>query len=218
LGIHYGVELDKDKDGFGDFLILAKPPYTAEWNARNVQVFADANRDTGGNSATASDAPFDGDGYESLISDVSQDIGDDPDLAWVRLSGDNLVQFAFKREWAGEIFMSSVFADAGLKDVTRFDYADRFTEAEAGSPVRNSRFFPLQALFAIDTTCREAVGFVSTGYEPRVCPRIVPATQQTGGGSGDAPMGCQPPGGSCDPGFYWWPDPDCACSINTPPP
>lgn len=217
LGIHYGVELDKDKDGFGDFLILAKPPYTVEWSARNIQIFADENLDSGGRSATLSDAPFSGDGYETLISDIGQGIGGDPDLAWVRLSGDNLIQFAFKRDWAGEVFMFSVFSDAGLKDVTQFDYADRFTETEAGSPVRSSRYFPVGSLFAVDTTCREAVGFASTGYEPRVCPRIVPATgpQQSGGDSGGTTVqGCQPPPGGCPMDApNWWPDPHCACSF-----
>jgi serine/threonine protein kinase len=211
LGINYGVDLDMDRDGFGDFLILAKPPYSNEWDTGTIQVYADTNHDTGGNAADRSDAPFTSDGYETLLFDGSQSIGDDADLAWVRLGGDNIVQFAFKRSWAGEIFMYGVLSDASLKDVTKLDYVDRFTPQEAGSPIRGNGNYPLASLFAVDNTCRSAFGFSPTGYESRLCPRIVlPAAG--GGGDDTGASGCQPPGGSCDPGFYWWPDPHCACS------
>jgi hypothetical protein len=207
LGIQYGVELDIDRDGFGDFLILASPPYSAEWHTEGVQVFADQNLDTAGESAKKSDAPIPSDGYETLIFDGVQGLGDDTDLAWVRFKGEHTVQFAFKRSWAGESFMYNVLSDAGLKDVMLMDYTDRFTAAEAGSPVRSNENYPLKSLYAVDTTCRSAFGFSSTGFEPRICPLIVlPAP------TGEVLAGCQPPGGSCDPGFYWWPDPHCACS------
>lgn len=212
LGIQYGVELDVDRDGFGDFLILAFPPYSPDWMTDNVRIFADQNNDTAGDSPKKSDAPFESDGYETLFFDGSQGLGDDPDLAWVRHLEGTIVQFSFKRSWAGESFMFGVLSDAGLKDVSQMDYTDRFTVVEAGSPVRSHPNYPLKALFAVDTTCRGAFGFSSTGFEPRVCPAIVPPV--TGGDSNnDEPvMGCQPPGGSCGPGFYWWPDPHCACS------
>jgi len=223
LGIRYGVELDLDKDGFGDLLVLANPPYSTEWSTDGVQAFADENHDTAGDSAKKSDAPFPGDGYETLLFDGTQSFGDDLDLAWARFTGEHTIQIAFKRSWAGESFMFGVFADAGLKDVTKFDYTDRFTVAEAGSPVRSNKYYPLQSLYAVDTTCRSAVGFSSTGFEPRVCPTIIlPVAGGSGSGDPDggstAPSGCQPPGGACDPGFYWWGEPHCACSANTPSP
>ncbi|MFN8381349.1 MAG: hypothetical protein U0V02_05385 [Anaerolineales bacterium] len=55
-----------------------------------------------------------------------------------------------------------------MKDVTKLDYVDRFTEQEAGSPVKDKRFYPLQALFAVDNTCQEVIGFTPTGYEPKL--------------------------------------------------
>jgi len=220
LGIQYGVELDIDRDGFGNFLILASPPYTAEWSTEGVQVFADMNHDTGGESAKRSDAPYSSDGYETLIFDGVQGLGDDVDLAWVRFHGEHSIQIAFKRSWAGESFMYNVLSDAGLKDMTKMDYTDRFTAAVAGSPVRSNEYYPLKSLYAVDTTCRSAFGFTSTGYELRVCPTvIVPVAGESGsGGSGknSQPAGCQEPPGGCaalDPGApYWWPDPHCACS------
>lgn len=215
LGINYGVDIDNDRDGFGDFLILAQPPFSSEWSTSGVRIFSDSNDDTAGAFADKSDAPFTSDGYDNLLFDGSQGLGDDMDMAWVRLVGANTVQFAFKRSWAGDAFMFGVLSDAGLKDVTMLDYVDRFTVGEAGSPVRDNSNYPLSSLYATDNTCRAAFGFSTTGYEKRICPRIVlPATGGGGGGGGDAAaMGCQPPGGSCPSDApNWWPDPHCACS------
>jgi len=70
--------------------------------------------------------------------------------------------------------MLGVISDAGLKDVAKLDYVDRFTEAEAGSPVKDKQYYPLKALFAVDNTCREAFGFKPTGDESQLCPRPEP--------------------------------------------
>lgn len=221
LGNHFGLVLDVDKDGYGDFLLWAAPPYTEAWTATNLRIFADQNRDSAGTSPSRSDAPFNGDGYETLIFDLNQGIGADVDLAWVRQSGFNTIQFAFKRDWLGSQFMFGVLTDAGLKDPGRMDYVDYFTEAQAGSPVRDNQYYPLKDLYLLDTTCHAAFGFAATGYEPKICPRIIPVGQSTspaGGYDGQAtppPMtGCPTPmGGSCsgDAPFFW-PYPHCACS------
>jgi serine/threonine protein kinase len=215
VGIRYGVELDTDRDGFGDLLVLASPSYGAEWRTEGVQAFADTNQDTAGISFKKSDAPFVSDGYETLLFDGTQSFGDDLDLAWVRFINEHTIQIAFKRSWAGDAFIFGVLADAGLKDVTQFDYTDRFTSAEAGSPVRSNPNYPLKALYAIDTTCRGTQGFSSTGLEPRVCPAIVlPAENLGSGNSGSGVSGCQPPPGGCPVDApNWWPDPHCACSF-----
>jgi hypothetical protein len=207
LGIHYAVELDNNRDGFGDFIILAKPPYTSDWSADNVQVYADTNRDTSAISPDRSDAPVETDGYDSLIFDGGRGEVDDPDLAWVRINaGPNAtVQFAFKRSWAGSSFMFGVLADAGLKDVSQLDYVDRFTEEEAGSPIRSKKDYPLKALHSVDNTCREAYGFSATGFEPMLCPREIPPTPAP-----DRPVaGCTDPGqygnqGSCEAAGCLW--------------
>jgi hypothetical protein len=170
-GINYGVELDLDHDGFGDYLIWAHPPYTDQWATVPVQIFQDQNHNTGGLSGAKSDAPLDGDGYETLIFDGSVG-GSDPDMAWMRINagpqGD--VQFAFKRSWSGNVFMLGVIADAGLKDPSKLDYVDRSPITEAGSPVKQNQNYPLKNLFLVDNTCREAFGFEPTHYEPQGCP------------------------------------------------
>ncbi|GJQ52662.1 MAG: hypothetical protein HKUEN02_15090 [Anaerolineaceae bacterium] len=179
IGIHFGVEIDKDKDGFGDYLLLARPPYSTEWTADNVQIFEDTNHNTAGYSATRSDAPFSGDGYDKLIHDNTQNIGDDIDVAWVRISAapHATIQFAVKKSWLGGVFSFGVLADAGLKDIAKLDYVDFLREQEAGSPTRSSAYYPLKGLYAFDNICFQAVGFQPSGYEPKACPRIEQATQ-----------------------------------------
>jgi len=173
LGIHYAVEMDLDADGFGDIIILARPPYNVEWSTDDVQVFQDTNHDTGGLSGERSDAPLPGDGYDTILFDGGRGGKDDPDLAWVRVNAGQkaTVQFAFKLSLAGAKFMLGVLADAGLKDITSLDYVDRFTEAQAGSPQKEDEFYPLKALFGVDNVCREAYGFVGTWEEPQRCPK-----------------------------------------------
>lgn len=173
LGINYDVEIDTDADGFGDYVIAARPPYSVEWTTANVIVAQDSNHDTGGLSAERSDSPLPGDGYDEVIFDGANGLGADPDLAWVRINAGRYatVQFAFKLGLAENRFMLGVIADAGLRDIGQLDYSDRFTEEQAGSPVAGDKFYPLKALFAVDNVCREAYGFVGTGEEPQRCPK-----------------------------------------------
>lgn len=209
LGIHYGVEIDDDADGFGDLIIWAGPPYTPVWEASNVQVFADRNHDTGGLSGEKSDAPLDGDGYETVLFDHG--IGEDPDMAWVRVNAGayETVQFAFKRSLTDGAYMLGVLADAGLKDPGKLDYVDRFTEAEAGSPEKSEQEYPLKALYAVDNACREAYGFEPTGYEPQLCPRE--PTPEPGHPRPTTPPTCQPPPYCTGPHYIWHGEPDCWC-------
>lgn len=182
LGINYGVEFDTDRDGFGDFLVIASPPYETEWKTENVFVYADKNHNTSGASPTRADAPYSADGYETMIFDGGQPGNEDPDLAWVRIDADPnaTVQFAVKRSLVGDIFMYGVLADAGFKDVSMLDYVDRFSEADAGSPVRDKPYYPLKEFYAFDNTCRQAYGFTASGYEPMICPKEPPPTGEPG--------------------------------------
>jgi hypothetical protein len=193
LNINYGVELDLDHDGFGDYLIWTHPPYTTSWDTAPVQIFQDKNHNTGGLSGEKSDAPITTDGYETLIFNGGP--GDaDPDMAWVRINAgaQATVQFAFKKSWSGVVFMLGTLADAGLKDPKKLDYVDRFTIVEAGSPVRDNKNYPLKALYEVDNACREAFGFKATGYEPQLCPHEPPPSTKR-------PHATNPPGCVKDP-------------------
>lgn len=207
LGINYGVELDLDHDGFGDYLIWAHPPYGAQWETNPVQIYQDQNHNTGGLSGSRSDAPFEADGYENLIFDGSLG-SSDPDLAWVRFSAGTptTVQFAFKRSWSGSIFMLGVIADAGLKDPGKLDYVDRFPISDAGSPIKENPSYPLNSLFSVDNTCRDAFGFNPTHYEPQSCPVEPTPTRHPSEPVG--PTVCPDPG-TCQNG---WDSMKCQCN------
>jgi len=172
LGLNYAVELDTDADGYGDYIIIGRPPHSATWSTDNVQVVQDTDHDTGGLSAEKTDGPLPGNGYDTVIFDGGR--GEnvaDLDLAWMRVNAGPkaTVQFAFKRGLAGTRFIYGVLADGGLKSIEDLDYVDRFSEEEAGSPVRDEKYFPLKALYGVDNVCREAFGFTGTGQEPQRC-------------------------------------------------
>lgn len=173
--IQFSVELDTNLDSFGDYLIVAQPPYSETWSADTLKIYADTDRDSAGVNAAKSDAPFSGNGYDQLIHSVSEKVGSDVDVAWVRVNAGPLatVQFAFKNSFSGSSFLYSVMADAGLQDVSHLDYVDFMNELEAGSPVRSNSNYPLKKLFAVDNTCYQAFGFKASGYEPKICPVIV---------------------------------------------
>jgi hypothetical protein len=180
LDINYGTEIDLNADGLGDYIVWAHPPYTLKWDTRTVQVFQDSNLDTARGSALPSDAVFDG--YDTLVFDGSVRENSDPDLAWVRMSGDAgaTLQMAFKKSLSGFAFMLGVVSDAGLKDVSKFDYAIHFTEADIGSPVRSNKYYPLGLLYAVDNTCWEVYGFQARGSEPKLCqPVLQPVITQS---------------------------------------
>jgi hypothetical protein len=171
IGIDYAVEFDINADGFGDYIIIARPPYNVKWSTDTVQIVQDTNRDTGGLSPELSDAPLPGDGYDTVIFDGGRNDQEDPDLAWVRINAGQkaTVQFAFKRSFSGENFMFGVLADAGIRNIEDLDYTDRYTEAQAGSPEKNEKDYPLKEVYGVDNICREAYGFTGTGDEPRRC-------------------------------------------------
>jgi hypothetical protein len=205
LEIHYGAEIDLNADGAGDFLLWTRPPFTTEWSTTTVQIFQDSNGDTAGPSAVEADAASNGNGYDALIFDGSRTDNPDPDLAWVRLSPDlpGMVQFAFKKQLTGPAFMLGVISDAGLRDVSKYDYADHIAEADAGSSVKKNKHFPLGTLFAVDNTCWEATGIQTTGNEPKLCQPILQTVNTQTPEETSTPLACNPPpdcgGGAYDP-------------------
>jgi hypothetical protein len=205
LGIHYGVEIDRNADGAGDFLLWTRAPFTTEWSTTTAQIYQDSNNDTAGPSAVEADASSNGNGYDALIFDGSRTENSDPDLAWVRLSPDlpGMVQFAFKKLLTGPAMMLGVVSDAGPKDVSKYDYADHIAEADAGSPVKNNKHFPLGSLYAVDNTCWEATGFQTAGNEPKLCQPILQTVNTQVPEETSTPLACNPPpdcgGGPYDP-------------------
>ena len=167
----YSVDLDLDKDGRGDILVQAAMPADTEWAVSGVSVFQDTDGDVGGELPLLSDPPDESlTGYETLLFNSGQ--GDDADLAWVRRNpeDDTSLQIAFKGSVAGEGgFLWSIWADEGLMDPGLFDYNDRFTFQEAGSPYPKHEYHPIQGVYLVDSTCRSWYGFKPVGDEIGLC-------------------------------------------------
>ena len=172
----YGVEVDIDIDGRGDWMIVGAAPPTTDWTTNGVRVLRDTNNDVGAAHPMTSDAPSGGNGYDELVFDQGQ--GSDPDAAWIRLAPGSAtqVQVAFKYTVIGSpnTWTWGVWADEGINKPEWLDYNDHFTAAEAGSPTSGTSNYPIKALAAVDNSCRWAVGFTPIGTEPGICP--VPPT------------------------------------------
>jgi hypothetical protein len=173
----YGLEIDLNLNGRGDRFIQAVAPPSSEWTTDGVQAFKDANFNVGGGKPMlAEQPPQTGDGYEVMLFD--QGIGDDPDLAWVRIAPGHpdRIQIAFKLSFIGndDEFTWNVWTDEGVQHPDWFDYNDHFSVAEAGSPVSTSSYYPLNALAAVDNSCRWTYGFDAIEPIPGLC--SIPAT------------------------------------------
>ncbi len=175
LSGNYGVELDTDYDGRGNYLILITNPDGTEWQMENVTAYKDSGKKVGGARPMSADGPTGYTGYDQTI--FSLDNLSDPDAAWGRVSpkGSSTVELAFKRGLIGgrSSFLWSIWADDGVKDPSMYDYNDHFTLNEAGSPYQDANY-PLKSLALVDSTCREIYNFTPTGDIPGLC--AVPAT------------------------------------------
>lgn len=174
--LSYAVELDLDKDGRGDLMVIAQLPPDTAWTAEGVRVLRDADGDVGGDQPLQAEAPSPNwNGYEQEIYNSGR--GEDPDLAWIRRSPESSqqIQIAYKEELQGsQGFLFGVWADQGVQDPAAFDYNDHWSLEEAGSPLENNPAYPLQALALVDSTCRAWAGFVPTGTEPGICESYQP--------------------------------------------
>ncbi|MEJ2011553.1 MAG: carboxypeptidase-like regulatory domain-containing protein [Anaerolineales bacterium] len=175
--VDYGVEIDLDLDGHGDWLVTGQAPPDSSWTTDGVRACRDANNDVGGPTAMRVDAPNAArDGYEDCVFDSGYGIG--PDEAWIRRdpSHANYIQVAFLFSLIGSDgeFLWGAWADEGLREPAWFDYQDHFTAVEAGSPASTSSEYPIKAVALLDNTCRWGYGFTPTGTEPGAC--YVPPT------------------------------------------
>ena len=161
----YGVELDTDVDGRGEYSIWALNPSGTEWTNTNVTVFKDNNGSVGGNDPYLQDIN-NGDGYETPIPN------DGEFSAWVRVdpAAADIVQIAIHRNLVGNPveMLWGVLADNGLKDPGLFDYSDHFSRDDAGSPY-TGYYYPLKQVPALDNTCRRPWGFIPYTHYANAC-------------------------------------------------
>jgi hypothetical protein len=184
---NYGLELDLNKDGRGEWLILVANPSSTDWQTQGVTVWNDANGDVGGAIPTAADENSPGDGYEANV--FNEGSGKHPDDAWTRISPDDpkTIIIAFKLSMIGDpaSFAMGAWAGNASLDPSLFDFNDHMTHIEAGSPLPDLFVYPLKELAEIDSTCRMAIAFSPNGNEPGLCQTI--QEQQP------VVVGCTPP-------------------------
>ena len=172
----YGIEFDTDMDGRGDVLLWAEGVDSEDWTVEDVSVLSDSNNDVGGTQPVVPDGNS-GDGYDEVL--FSNDKMDDPDAAWQRKEASDMIYLAIKTSLVGESrFMWKAWADSGVADPAQFDYNDAYSESQAGSPIKNSEFYPLGDLNRMDCTCWVAYNFAPTGNEPGGCVTSQPAPSQ----------------------------------------
>jgi hypothetical protein len=172
LPARYGLEMDVDLTGKGTWLILVDNPSSTEWTTDSVQVWTDANGDVGGAKPMLTETGAEsGDGYETLVFD--QGSGDDPNLAWVRLSPDspNSFEIAFKKSMLGTSkYLISAWAGTSQLDPALFDINDHMTHEQAGAMNPElPDYFPIKGLSELDNTCRFEVGFAAANVRG-ACP------------------------------------------------
>ncbi len=167
----YGIEIDWDRDGRGDLLVIAQNPMMNDWSIDSVGVYKDSNNDVGGSSIMRPDTNYTGDAYETVL--LSSSVLDDPDLAWARYTpGDTpTVTLAFKKSLieGGGTFVWGVWAADSLLTPDNLDLHDHISKADAGSPYPSHSDYPLAALNLVDNTCRETYGFDATSPIPGLC-------------------------------------------------
>jgi hypothetical protein len=97
-------------------------------------------------------------------------------------------------------FYWKAWADAGTADPTLFDYNDSVSESQAGSPSKNSDFYPIGALNMMDSTCWIAYNLTPTGNELGGCVNApAPAQPQP---PAEVPPQRVPPPLTCPPGCW----------------
>jgi hypothetical protein len=184
VNAHYGIEIDADQDGRGDWLVYGLTPPDSQWTVSGVRVYQDSNNDVGGPVPLEDDgAQTNLDGYDQVLFNQGYDTTD-PDMAWIRRdpSNNDRIQLAFKYSVIGsaDTFLWGVWADEGPIEPAWFDYNDHYTTAQAGSPLSNSPDYPLNELASVDNTCRWGYGFIPVGDEPGICAVAVTPTPAPG--------------------------------------
>ena len=167
----YGIEIDWDRNGRGDLLVMVQNPNEGAWDIAGVSVHRDQNNDVGGSTVMRPDSNYQGDSYEEII--FSNEVLDDPDTAWARWSpGESpVVTLAFKKSLieGNGTFVWGVWAAENLLAPENIDLHDHISQSEAGSPYTGRSDYPLAAINLVDNTCRETFGFTASVGIPGLC-------------------------------------------------
>ncbi len=175
----YGVEMDTDLDNRGEFLLLTGIPAGTEWATDSVMIMSNSDNNLGGSKPVLPDTNLsEGKGYDTEVFNAGK--GDDPNLAWARISPDDpkCIDLAFKSSFIGGAkgkFLWLTWSLVGMQDLTKFEFNDHFTKADAGSPLKEDKdMYPIKGIWGVDNTARIPSGFEPGGLMPGLAPNFQP--------------------------------------------
>jgi hypothetical protein len=175
----YGLEMDTDLDNRGEFILLTGIPAGTEWSTDGVMIMSNSDNNMGGVKPVLPDVnPAEGKGYDTEVFNAGK--GNDPSLAWSRISPDDpkCIDIAFKSSFIGGAkgkFIFAAWSLVGLQDLSKFEFNDRFTKAEAGSPLKEDKdIYPVKGVWGVDNTARIPSGFVPGGLMPGLAESFQP--------------------------------------------
>jgi len=182
----YGVELDTDLDNRGEFLLLTSLPAGKEWSTQGVVIYSNSDNMLGGTKPVLVDKTATGNaGYDTEV--FNSGTGNDPNVAWSRLSPSDpkVVELALKSGFLGGPkgkFIWFPWTMLSSQDLDKFEFNDKLSLSEAGSPVKKEAElihfngftalttsgdeYPLKGLWGIDNTPRYPSGFTPNGMMP----------------------------------------------------
>lgn len=179
-----GFEIDTEINSRGNFLILASGLNSTEWSTSGVQVWQDQNGDVGGSKPQSPDGKV-GDGYETLVFDSGR--GEDPDLAWVRVSPTDgaSIEFAFKNTLlpSNQVFAWWAWTAQGNLDPAKMEFVDSLSEID---------------LWRIDNTCSWIYNGRPTNILTNICDFVMPTAIPS-----PTPTLQASQGHNCPPGEVW---------------
>ena len=171
----YGLEIDVDVDGRGDFLVWVHGPLSTQWQPQGAAVYQDVRKDVEGPRVCTSDAPLRGDGYDNKVYEASPQ----PALMWVRWGTETVagksrptVYIIFHHSLIPDEdgkFLWQAWADGKVQQPGQMAYHDAYTLQQAGVPYPGNPNYPIKDLARMDSTCRATFGFRATGAEPCLC-------------------------------------------------
>ena len=163
----YGIEFDRTKTGRGDLLVWVSNPQEEEWGTEKVTVFEDTEAVVGGITPIVAETGWKTNGYVHMLEMEGDRVAH---ARLVKVEQPN-VQFAISRALLGnpEEFLWGAWADGGLREPGMFDYNDRMGPSMAGSPMKDSKDYPIKDLFSLDNTCHLPYGFAQSGAIPGMC-------------------------------------------------
>lgn len=168
----YGVELDTNIDGRGDYLIQVSAPTSEIWSEAGAKMWWDSDGDVGGQVVNRSDPRgFKGSGFESLK--INSAAGKNSGQLWTKSIPHGL-QIALNSQWVGGKdgkFTWKPYSDGNPYSTTFYDLDDYFLLDQAGSPLIGEHNYPLKAVAAYDNTCKGLSGLTPSGSEQGVCPQ-----------------------------------------------